>query len=364
MFTTYHPAAARALMLMALCRDDIPSLPSPYLVPADVINAHVLTYAIDAATTWVYTMGRDAQPSLPSVSLKTVLIVADSKQQDDDNEEEEEEIDTHDEDYDPTGIDLSAITTPYHVVFSESMSCCRHLGECSMRHATSVDLSGLHCVEDVGGLLFCSERLGHVDTSPMTSLVHVRDDFLRESSSVTSVDLSGLRNVTCIGDFFLFRCSALQSVDTAPLTNLYETADHFLSLMQNVTSLDLSGLCNLSSIGGRFAASNNSALSLDFSAMTNLVDIIGGGFGEDCGAVTSVDVSGLSKVTNVGGGFLSGTTSLPTLDLSGMINLEVIGRQSLTNSGLTALDLSVLKNLTRIEYCCLKGCNNLQIVDV
>ncbi len=142
--------------------------------------------------------------------------------------------------------------------------------------------------------------------------IKIGDDFLYGCSGLTSLDLSGLSNVTKIGKKFLFRCNGLTSLDLSGLSNVTKIGKKFLSACPNLRKLDLSPLSKVTEI------------EEDFLFM--------------CIRLTDLDLSGLSNVTKIGGGFLSRCGKLTDLDLSPLSNVTRIGDNSLSDCrGLTSI---------------------------
>eukprot|EP00760_Papus_ankaliazontas_P036627 PhM_4_TR8363/c4_g1_i3/m.14648 len=128
------------------------------------------------------------------------------------------------------------------------------------------------------------------------------------NSGLTSVDLSTLTNVSCIGNCFLAHCSALASLDASPLKNVSYIGNDFLCGCSALTFLDLSPL-HVGEIQNFFLCG--------------------------CSALASADLSPLASVSKIGGSFLNGC------------------------SALTSLDLSPLTNVRTLDYCFLYGCSGL-----
>ena len=144
-----------------------------------------------------------------------------------------------------------------------------------------------------------------------------RDSF--KGNSLTSLDLSGCRNLTNIGSS-AFEENQLASLDLSRCTNLVDI-DSSAFYDNQLTSLDLSGCTNLARIDNN-AFEYNELKNLDLSGCINLVYIFNSAF--------------LSN-------------KLTSLDLSGCINLVYIGDSAFEDNQLTSLDLSGCTNLKRIH---------------
>ena len=82
-------------------------------------------------------------------------------------------------------------------------------------------------------------------------------------------------------------------------------------------------------------------------------------------SLTALDLSAVSCVTEIGHEFLHRCTSLTSIDLSGLIRLTRIGSRFLHScTSLTAVDLSLLRNVTHIATHFLAYCTSLTAVDL
>jgi surface protein len=154
--------------------------------------------------------------------------------------------------------------------------------------------------------------------------------FLYECSSLTSLDLRGLNNVTGIAYGFLYNCKSLTSLDLSGLNNVTTIGGGFLYNCSSLTSLDLNGLNNVTIIGEGFLYACSSLSSLDLSALNN-VTTIDCCFLICCKSLTSLDLSGLNNVTTIRELFLSGCSSLTSLDLSNVTNPAILDNYTIKN---------------------------------
>eukprot|EP00760_Papus_ankaliazontas_P022312 PhM_4_TR18833/c1_g1_i1/m.39786 len=151
--------------------------------------------------------------------------------------------------------------------------------------------------------LYSFDRAQHVVFTPSMVSYRTIGDVCLCYSNILSVDLSGLANVTYIGDEFLTDCCHLLSVNLTPFrSNLRRVGAGFLSLNNNLTHIDVSGLASLNHIGDLFLAN-----------CVNLAEV--------------ENMSVLTKVSSVGTRFLSGSgLSTPVVDVSGLLtNIVLIG---------------------------------------
>ena len=86
---------------------------------------------------------------------------------------------------------------------------------------------------------------------------------------MTSVDFSGLVNVTQVGARFLQNCSSVTTLDISPLSNVTQINASFLVACNSLTALDLSAL-SVTQVGPRFLWNYSSLTTLDLSPLSNV----------------------------------------------------------------------------------------------
>ena len=123
-----------------------------------------------------------------------------------------------------------------------------------------------------------SFRHSNCNSTVISQVTAIGDNFLRNCSQITSLDLSCLGSVTSIGNYFLFKCTEITCLDLSGLSSVTSIGNDFLCECSQITSLDLSGLSSVTSIGYNFLC--------------------------ECSQITSLDLSGLSSVTSIGYNFL------------------------------------------------------------
>ena len=101
--------------------------------------------------------------------------------------------------------------------------------------------------------------------------------FFKFNISLTSIDLSGLSNVTQVGAWFLQSCSSLTTLDISALSNVTQIKSGFLFGCNSLTTLDLSPLSNVTHISSGFGGTH---------------------FAENCTSLTSIYLSGCSSVVS------------------------------------------------------------------
>ena len=108
---------------------------------------------------------------------------------------------------------------------------------------------------------------------------------------------------------------------------------------------------------------NNALTRLDLSAVS-VVTEIGDWFLHRCPQLTQLDLSGLCNVTVIGGGFIADANRLESINLSGFGSLTKIGSSFLGCTALRTVDLSVFRRVTVIELHFLSYCEHLTSVDL
>ena len=145
-----------------------------------------------------------------------------------------------------------------------------------------------------------------------------------------------------------------------------EIPDSFLRCSA-LTRLDLSALSVVTEIGNGFLKCCTQLIELDLSGLCN-VTVIGDHFINDADRLESINLSGFGSVTKIGAGFLAGTamlasSALRTVDLSVFRRVTVIEEGFLSHcSHLTSVDLSGLSNVTEIGSQFLYVCSSLKRV--
>jgi len=120
----------------------------------------------------------------------------------------------------------------------------------------------------------------------------LRHRVLSDCPSLTSVDLSGLREVQKIGSDFLSRAISLRHLSTAGLSSVTEVGSGFLRECDSLESIDASQLTALTSVGADFM--------------------------RGCGRLCELDL-GAAPISTVGARFLSSCTGLLTLTLHSVV---------------------------------------------
>eukprot|EP01059_Diplonema_ambulator_P020091 TRINITY_DN3377_c3_g1_i1.p1 TRINITY_DN3377_c3_g1~~TRINITY_DN3377_c3_g1_i1.p1 ORF type:complete len:450 (+),score=79.26 TRINITY_DN3377_c3_g1_i1:717-2066(+) len=231
---------------------------------------------------------------------------------------------------------------------------------CYCRSLQSVDLAPLSNVTKIADnfLNFC-ESLHTIDLSPLSNVTEIGDSFLGGCANLREVDLTGLRNVTAIDGKFLSR-SGVTSIDLSPLKSITSLGQGALRGCSYLRSIDLSSLGNLTKISHSFL-SGTALVSVDLSPLKNVTEI-GILALSQCFALQSINLRGLGNVHTIGAGFLYYDKSLQTVDLSPLKNLHTVGRQFLCQTGLAAVDLRPLTEVTKVEGLILEGCSDLTMV--
>ena len=159
----------------------------------------------------------------------------------------------------------------------------------------------------------------------------------------------------------------LQTVDDPEVARLLleaevatETPNNFLE-GSALTRLDLSAVSVVTEIRRAFLNSCSELTELDLTGLCN-VTVIGGFFLNQAKRLESINLSGFGRVTAIGGAFLAGS-ALRTVDLSVFRCVTVIERGFLSYcSHLTSVDLSGLSNVTEIGDYFLGSCSALRRV--
>ena len=178
-----------------------------------------------------------------------------------------------------------------------------------------------------------------LDLSGVRAVTQIDDYFLYSCTSLTTLDVSGWNAVTHIGDYFL-QCPSLRTVDLSGWNNVTHIEDCFLSFCRDLRTVDLSGWSSVRQIGARFFYNCTSLTTLDLSGWKNVMQV-GERFLQNCTALRTLDLSGWSNVTHIPNHFLYNCSALRTLDLSGWASVTHIGQGVLNDCNLRKCSINV-----------------------
>ena len=181
--------------------------------------------------------------------------------------------------------EVMAIKAPFHLVLTD-------LGEGNI-----MDGFLRNCIHVVSCSIFAPK------------ITRIGSSFLRDCTSLSSFDTSGLKSVTTIADDFIGRCTSLSSFDTSGLTSVTTIGGYYLLDCTSLSSFDTSGLTSVTTIGDDYLRNCTSLSSFDTSGLTS-VTTIGDYYLAGCTSLSSFDTSGLTSVTTIGDSYLGGCTSL------------------------------------------------------
>ena len=192
-----------------------------------------------------------------------------------------------------------------------------------------------------------STSLTSVDLSSLNEVTSIGDDFISDCESLTSINVSGLKKLTTIGNGFLRNSTSLTSVDLSSFSGVMSIADDFISGCKALTFIDVSGFQKLTTIGEGFLYKAKSLISVDLSSFSEVTSI-DNHFISNCESLTSIDVSGFQRLTRIGSGFLYRAKSLTSVDLSSLSEVMSVGDNFINCESLTSIDVSGLKKVTEI----------------
>ena len=226
----------------------------------------------------------------------------------------------------------------------------------------TIDLSPLTKLTSIGeNFLYDCYELESITLPEIENNITIGKDFLTYSA-IKTIDLSPLKKLTTIEENFLCNCNRLESI-TFP-ESIRTIKSNFLNNSDSLQTIDLSSFSNVTNIDSDFL-SESAIETIDLSPLKNITDI-NSNFLYECENLKSITFPDIFEhVKYIGISFLSGSTSLQTIDLSCFSNVTIIGISFLNNSGIETIDLSPLKNLTinRLNaYYFLNRCKKLKSV--
>jgi len=250
-------------------------------------------------------------------------------------------------------IDLSNLKN-LTAIPNEFMHTCRQLLSITFPET-------LENVKEIGGnFLYESPSLQTIDLSCFSNVTTVGNLFLN-NSGIRTIDLSPLKNLTTIPYNFITNCSALKSI-TFPETfeNVKEISVGFLTNAP-LQTIDLSSFSNVTNIDVNFLYKTRIE-TIDLSPLKNITAITAG-FLSNCIYLKSITFPDIFEhVKLIDSNFLSKSLSLKTIDLSCFSNVTTIRHSFLKESGIESIDLSPLKSVTRVDDDFMISCIKLKSV--
>ena len=181
------------------------------------------------------------------------------------------------------------------------------------------------------------------------------------SADVKVLDLTGLRNLTTLSDYFAAYCPHLEAIHFPPsLPAVTSIPSFFLYDCQALKSLDLSAFINVTSISRDFLSGCVGLRNLDFRGFGRVASI------SDCflsgcsGLTTPPDFTPMVALRSIGKSFMSGCCGLTEVELGGLGKVDIIPSDFLSDcTGLTSINFSGMDSVTTIHEYCLFGCTHL-----
>jgi hypothetical protein len=179
-------------------------------------------------------------------------------------------------------------------------------------------------------------------------------------SSVKSIDLTPLKNIVKIGNYFLTNLPNLTTIDLTPLKNIVEIGDFFLRNLPKLTTIDLTPLSNIRKIGNNFLAESRINI-IDLSSLINLTEI-GNYFLYKCNKIEKVDLSA-SPIISIRSYFLNKCNNLHTVIFNPNPTINSVGYDFMSEcDNIKHIDLRCLENIEVINNNFLYDCKNLTTV--
>jgi hypothetical protein len=240
---------------------------------------------------------------------------------------------------------LSFVDPPRYIgrlIVTNGDNQCTSIGDEFLWECTSLntlDIQGLSNVTLIeGGFLRGCTNLTTVNPQGLSNVTLIKGGFLHECTSLTTFNPQGLSNLTSIGDWFLAECTSLTAFDTQGLSNVTLIEGGFLSGCTNLTSFNPQGLFNVTLIEGGFLRGCTSLTSFDTQGLSNLTSI-GNWFLDECTSLTTFNPQGLSNVTSIGDWFLGSCTNLTSFNPQALSNLTSIGDGFLADTPLAGAEM-------------------------
>ena len=177
------------------------------------------------------------------------------------------------------------------------------------------------------------------------------DAALERATGITALDVSDNPNVTTVAPFAssLRRLTARGDCGIGDSGVAHATRLEYLDAVRNhkITTFAPFSV-TLRHIGGYLAGCDR-LVRVDLSSPMPALSSIGDDFLNDCSGITAIDLGGLANVTRIGDNFLREMDSLTALDLRPLSRVESVGNGFLWYcSSVATIDLGSLANVTRI----------------
>ena len=209
---------------------------------------------------------------------------------------------------------------------------------------------------------FCEPNAGdwEIPTDDQGNKIKIED-----KSLLTQINVIAHTSGTTLGNNFLKDCTGLTTVNLNSLNDIDHVGDDFMSGCTNINHLDLSGLSGVTTIGSSFLANcNGFTKPVDFSPLAN-VTTIGDKFLLNTD-LSTIDLSSMTSLTTTGDNFLNGCTNLTSFNLSPLVSLQTIGNHFMDGcSSLKYCNFGTdLDKVTAIGTHFFNGCSELQFVNL
>ena len=195
----------------------------------------------------------------------------------------------------------------------------------------------------------------------------VSDADLLTATGITALDVSDNPNVTTVAPF----AGSLRKLTACGLCGIGDSGVAVATSLEHLESARNIKITNLAPFSttlqhvGGYLTSCYEQRRVDLSSPMPALSSIGDDFLSDCSGITAIDLAGLANVTRIGDGFMSEMSSLTALDLRPLQRLESVGDCFLNRcSGITAIDLAGLANVTRIGDGFMNDMTSLTALDL
>ncbi|MCF0227721.1 MAG: leucine-rich repeat protein, partial [Malacoplasma sp.] len=212
--------------------------------------------------------------------------------------------------------------------FLDNKTNTKHLSNLSF-----VDISGLKDATEIGDYFLEWTKIKNFDGSIFTELESIGSYAFKSCFELESVTFKDNEKLITVGDMFCTKCYALPHIDISGWTNVEYIGSEFMSSCYVLEDINLNALSNLNKTGGDYE--NTPILQEAFIFCYGLERIIwnkdtelkqiDAQFCEDCASLEEIDFSGLKNVKTIADDFLNGCAKLSKLDLRSLTSLSNIG---------------------------------------
>jgi len=158
------------------------------------------------------------------------------------------------------------------------------------------------------------ETINFTQDIELTDDVHINKYFFNSSTKLKILDLSQLRTLKTIGNWFLWKSGELEQIIFPENCMIESISNHFMNDCKTLQILDLSRLVNLKTIGYHFLTDCTNLKQIIFPEMC-MIKHIGNNFAVNCNNLLPINMSLLPHLRNISNNVTTSKFKLASLDI-------------------------------------------------